>query len=66
MHCIQEMMKPQQVEEPDGTRHVVAPIIFTKLATAENCAVHVFESFLLGRSMKRSPGVSKVKAVPEK
>ena len=59
-------MKPQQVKEPYGTRHVMAPIIVPKIATAAKCAVPVCESCLLGISKKRSPGVSKVKAVPEK
>ena len=66
MHHIQEMRKPIQVEEPYGTRHVMAPIIIPKLKTAAKRAVTVFESCLLDRSKKRSPGVSKVKAVPEK
>ena len=39
MHSIQEIVKPQQVEELDGTRHVMAPIIVPKLATAANCAL---------------------------
>ena len=60
------MMKPQQVEEPYETRHFMAPIIFPKVATAAKCEVPVCESCLLGRSKKRSPGSSKVKAVPEK
>ena len=60
------MINPQQVEEPDGTRHLMYPIIVPKLKTAAKCAVPVCESFLLGRSKKRSPGVSKVKALPEK
>ena len=66
MHCIQEMMNPQQVEEPDGTRHVIAPIIVPKLATAAKCALPVCDSCLLGRSKKGSPGVSTFKAVTDK
>ena len=42
------------------------PIIVPKLATSAKCAVPVCESFLLGRSKKRSPGVSKAKYLPEK
>ena len=44
MHCIQEMMKSQKVKEPDGTRHVMDPIIVPKIATAAKCAVSVCES----------------------
>ena len=66
MHCIQEMMKPQRMEEPNGSKSVIAAIIQPKLSTAANCAVPVCESCLLGRAKKRSPGVIKKKAVPEK
>ena len=60
------MMNPEHVEEPYGTRHAIAPVIFPELATAAKCAVPVCESCLLGRSKKQSPGVSKSKSVPEK
>ena len=60
------MMKQQQVEEPDGTRHVVAPIIISKIATSAKCAGNVCESCLLGRSKKQSLGLSKFKSVPAK
>ena len=66
MHHIQDLMTPQQVEDPDGTKHVMGKIIQPKFATAEKCAVPVCESCLLGRSKKISPGVAKKKAVPEK
>ena len=66
MDHIQEMIKPQKFEEPDGTWHVMAPMIVPKLATAEKCAVPDCASFLLGRYKKRPPGVSKIKATPEK
>ena len=59
-------MTPQQVEEPDGTKHVVALIIQTKFSTAAKCAVPVCESCLLVRAKKRSPGVVNKKAIPEK
>ena len=59
-------MKPQQVEEPDGTRHVIAPIIVPKLSTAAKCALPVCESCLLVISKKQSPGVSTFKAVTDK
>ena len=65
MHRIQEMMKPQQMEEPNGSKSVMTPIIKLKLATAANCAVPVCESCLLGGANKRSPGVVKKRAVPE-
>ena len=58
------MMTPQQVEEPYGTKHVMAPIIQPKFATAAKCAVPICEYFLLGRAKNRSPGVAKKKAVP--
>ena len=66
MHHIQDLMIPQQVEEPNGTKHGMMPIIQPKFAIAEKCAVPVCESRLLGRAKKRSPGVAKKKAVPEK
>ena len=66
MHCIQELMAPQQVEEPDGTKHVMGPIIQPKFATSEKCAVPVCEPCLLVRAKKISTGVEKKKAVPYK
>ena len=41
---IQEMMKPQQFVELDGTRSVMTPVISTKLVTATTCAVTACES----------------------
>ena len=64
MHLVQELMTPQQFEEPDGTNHVMAPIIQPKFATEETCAVPVYKSCLLGRAKKRSLGVANKKAVP--
>ena len=66
MHRIQELMRSQRVEESDGTKHIMAPIIKPKFPTAAKCAVPVCESCLLGRAKKRSPGVAKKKPVPEK
>ena len=60
------MMKPQQVESPYENRHFMAPIIVTKLVTASQFEVPVCESCLLGISKKRSPGLTKIKAIPEK
>ena len=57
-------MTPQQVEEPDGTKHVMALIIQKKFSTAAKCAVPVCESCLLGRSKKRSPGIAKENSEP--
>ena len=59
-------MKPQQVVDLYGTRSVMAPAILPKLATAATSAAPACESCLLGRAKKRSPGVAKVKHVPEK
>ena len=64
MHCVWELMTPQQVEDPDGTKHVMAPIIQPKFATAEKCTVPFCESCLLGRSKKRSPGIAKENSEP--
>ena len=64
MHHIHELMLKQRVEDPDGTKHGMATIIQPKFATTEKCAVPVYESFLLGRAKKRSPGIAKKKAVP--
>ena len=66
MHSIKETMNPKQVKEPDSTRHVMAQNIVRKLATDAKWAVSVCESCLFDRYNKRSPGVSRVKAVPEK
>ena len=60
------MINPQQVEEPYGNRHVIAPNISPKFATAAKCAMPVCGYLLLGRYKNRSHGLSKVKAVPEK
>ena len=57
---------PQRVKEPNGTNHIMGPIIHPKFATAAKCAVPVCESSLLGRSKKISPRVAKKKAVPDK
>ena len=66
MHRIQELMTPQQFKETVGTKHVMAPIIQPKFATAANCAVPVCESCLLDIAKKISSGIAKKKAVPEK
>ena len=66
MHQIQDLMMPQRVEEPNGTKHGMAPIIQPKFATSAKCAVPVCASRLLSRSKKRSPGAAKKKAVPGK
>ena len=57
---------PQRVEDPYGTKDGMSPIIQTKFATAEKCAVPVYESCLLGRAKNRSPGIAKKKVVPYK
>ena len=66
MHHIQELMSSQRVEEPDGTNHVMGPIIQPKFATSVNCAVPFCESLLLGSAKKRSPGVAKNKLYQRK
>ena len=43
MHRIQEIMNPQQVVELDGTRSVMTPFIFMKIATAATWAVPACE-----------------------
>ena len=45
MHRIKELMTPQRVEYPNRTKHVMAPIIQPKFATAAKCAVPVCEYF---------------------
>ena len=60
------LLTPKQVEDLDGTNHVMSPIIQPKFATAEKCAVPVYESFLLGRVKNISTGVAKKKSVPDK
>ena len=53
------MIKPQQIEEPNGYKSVMAPVISPKLPTAATCAITTCESCLLGRSKKRSAGANK-------
>ncbi len=59
-------MREQQLEEPNGTRSVLPPIICAKFPTASKCAVPACESCLLARAKKRVVGVAKVKAIPKK
>ena len=66
MHLIQELTTLQQVKNPNGTKHVIAPIIQPKFSMAEKCAVPVCEYFLLVRAKNRSTVVQKKKAVPVK
>ena len=66
MRRIHQMMKPQQIEEPDGSRSVMAPVISPKLPTAATCAIPACESCLLGRAKKRSAGVNKHQPVLDK
>ena len=53
------MMKPKQIEEADGSRSVMAPVISLKLPTASTCAITACESCLLGCAKKRSSGLNK-------
>ena len=57
---------PQRVEDPYGTKDGMSPIIQTKFATAEKCAVLFCKSCLLSRSKKRSTGEATKKAMLEK
>ena len=66
MHRIQDMTKPQQMEDPNGSKSVMAPIIQPNLDTAANCAVPVCRSQFLDGAKKRSPGAVKKNVVPEK
>ena len=66
MSQIQQMMKPQQIEEPDGSISVMAPVISTNLPTAATCAIPACESCLLGRAKKWSAGVNKIQPVLDK
>ena len=66
MSQIQQMMKPQQIEEPNGSRSVMAPVISPKLPTAATCAIPACEYCLLGRAKKRSAGVNKRQPVLDK
>ena len=60
------MMKPQQIEEPDGFRSFMAPFISPKLPTEAICAIPACESCLLGRAKKRSAGANKRQPVLDK
>ena len=59
-------MKPQQIEEPDGSITVMAPVISPKLPTAATCAIPAYKSCLLGHANKRSAGVNQRQPVLDK
>ena len=63
---IQKMMKPQQIEKPDGSRSIIAPFISPKRPPALTCAIPACEYCLLGRAKKRSAGVNKRQPVLDK
>jgi hypothetical protein len=66
MFRIQELMRPQKVEEPSGAESQMPPVIKPKFASTPNCVVPACTSCALSRSRKRSPGVVKQKVVDEK
>ena len=66
MRQIQQMMKPQPIEEPDESRSVMAPVISPKLPTATTCSIPACESCLMGRAKKRSAGVKRRHPVLDK
>lgn len=66
MYRIQELMREQIAIEPNGTEHVLPPVIRTRHKTTSTCPVPACTSCMLARAKKRSPGVKREKAVPDK
>ena len=54
------------MEDPNGNKVVLPPVIFPKLKSTSKCPVPVCNSCLLARSKKRSTGTKKQTIVPEK
>ena len=59
-------MRENLYEEPNSNRTVLPLVIKYKFTTTKNCAIPVCVSCLLDRSKKRSHGVTKSNALPEK
>jgi hypothetical protein len=66
MFRIQELMRPQKMEEPSGKETVLPAVIKPKFASTPNCVVPACASCQLARAKKRSPGVVKQKPVLDK
>ena len=66
MQWIQELMRPQKYEEPNGNMAVLPPIVKPKFPPAKNYAVPAYESCMLARARKRPTNVNKVQPLPEK
>ena len=66
MFRIQELMRPQKIEEPSGRETQMSPVIKPKFASTPNCVVPACISCQLARAKKRSPGVAKQHAVDGK
>jgi hypothetical protein len=57
MYCVQEMMREQHYEEPNGNKTVLPAIIKPKLASARNFIVPPCQSCLLAHARKCTPNV---------
>jgi len=66
MYRIQELMREQTMEEPNGTKSILPPIICPRHPSATSCPVPACTSCILARAKKRATGTKKQKAVKEK
>ena len=66
MRRIQELMQPQQYEEPSGSSGVMEPVITPHISATSSCAIPVCESSELARAKQRYPKVTRSKAIPER
>jgi hypothetical protein len=66
MYCIQEMMREQHYEEPNGNKTVLLAIIKPKFALARNCIVPPCQSCLLARATKRTPNVLQTRLLDDR
>ena len=66
MYRIQEFMKYQTMEDPNGIKFVLIPFIFPKFKSTSKCPVPTCNSCLSARSNKRPIGTKKNNIVPVK
>ena len=65
MFCIQEMMREQHYEEPNGNKTILPAIIKPKLVLARNCIVPPCQSCFLARAKKYTPYVMQMRLLED-
>jgi hypothetical protein len=65
MCCIQEMMREQHYEDPDGRTTILPAIIQPKNSSARNCIVPPCQSCLFACAKKRSPKASRTQPLED-